>query len=90
MTPHDRAQLVRIERKAFRARRAPTLTPTDSAGMSTRPWGAGRIAGIQPSFGRRGPSKRALDFWGSATGQGNPASTRRRKRGPFALSTTAL
>lgn len=84
----DRAQLVRLERKAFRARNAPALPAIDGAGLSTKPWGSHRISGVSPSFGRSGPSDRALDFWKRQTG--GPASTRRRKRGPFALSTPAL
>jgi hypothetical protein len=85
----DRTRLVRLERKAFRARKAPGMPALDSAGFSTKPWGANRIRGISPRASA-GPSKRALDFWKRATGQGGPASTRRRRRGPFALSTPAL
>lgn len=89
MNLSDRAQLVRLERKAYRARKAPKLPALDSAGLSTKPWGQRRMRGLSPSYSS-GPSKRALDFWKRATGQTNPASTRRRRRGPFALSTPGL
>ena len=87
MTPTERAHRVRLERKAFRAARPPKMPAFDRAGVSTKPWGSRGIRGIGLSA-PDGPSKIALDFWKRQTR--GPASTRRRKRGPFALSTPTL
>lgn len=87
MNADERARLVRLERKAFRARRLPQMARVDAAGLSTKPWGARRPYGIGFSVGNGGgPSKPALQAWERATGGiRKPQRPRgmRRPRRPF-------
>jgi hypothetical protein len=79
--------------KAFRAKKPPRMGVVDSAGISTKPWGARRIYGIGMSGGPSGPSRAAMTHWQRSTGV-KPTSApkamraigmRRRTRRPFGL-----